>query len=146
MNIPWKYIRPLEMRNVEEYLLHGNIFSIYQVIGAGYKTSIIFVKTKIMYMLKNGQEVYRTKCYSKIIGDFFLHAHDFFCNWRKEYLKRHPQNDLVPARLGTLSSLEQTLLVYRVPPTFHAQLGLYPFPVAPSESWLSRSPTFEKWL
>ena len=29
-------------------------------------------------MLKNGQEVYRTKGYSKIIGDFFLHAHVYF--------------------------------------------------------------------
>lgn len=50
------------MRNVEEYLWHGNIFSIYYVIKAGYKTSTIFVKTKTMYMLKNGQEVYRMKC------------------------------------------------------------------------------------
>lgn len=101
-------------------------------------------------MLKNGQEVYRTKCYSKIIGDFFLHAHVYFLQYlfllqlKKRILKRHPQNALVPARPGTLSSLEQTLLVHRVPPTLHAQLGLYPFPVAPCESWLSRSPTFEK--
>lgn len=51
------------MRNVEEYLLHGNIFSIYQVIKQVSRNINHFCKNKNNVYVKNGQEVYRTKCY-----------------------------------------------------------------------------------
>lgn len=58
--------------------------------------------------------------------------------------KKDTHRRLSPAGLGTPSSLEQTLLVYRIPPTCCVPLKLCPFAVVSCQSCASRSPILGK--
>lgn len=109
---------------------------IYQVIKARYKIpSSIFVKTKKCVCLKwtgtisnkmltVGLQVIFSSL--RLFVFFTIKIYSFVI--KKMVLKKHTHKmTLVPADLGRPSGLKQTVLAYRIPPTFHVPQAVYSY-------------------